>query len=65
MGKHKKLKHLKAIRNVPLGQQMAEEDLVKPKDRQNRSKQNTDDFDDDNKQNVSCYLTFNLVLIVC
>jgi len=48
MGKAKKLKHLKAMRNVPLEQQIHEENSVKANDRK-RFKKNNDNEETNEK----------------
>ena len=52
MGKAKKLAHLKAIRNVPLHQQMDDDRVAKKKDRPDRQPNDADDTEDTGGQNV-------------
>ena len=52
MGKSKKLKHLKPIRNAPLDQQIRGENVVKVKDKQKSRSDDNITNEDINQQNV-------------
>lgn len=60
MGKAKKLKHLKAMRNVPLDQQIDEENSVKTNDRK-RFKKNNDNEESNQMVLIVC-VSFSLIV---